>query len=145
MDIYIGFKDADGEPSDALPNQRELMQTREKHVLAAGSLGWGKTDWLMVQLIVEATSFPNNVILLGRKTLGSLKKSTLVSLFDIIDPKLIKRHDRQGQTIEFLNNSKIFYMQLDESREAMQKVKSMNIGAVFVDQIEEITENVLPV
>ena len=142
MDIYIGFKNADGEPSDALPNQKELIECRDKHVLAAGSLGWGKTDWLMVQLILEAVSFPNNVILLGRKTLSSLKKSTLVSLFDIIDPKLIKRHDRQGQTIEFLNDSKVFYMQLDESREAMQKVKSMNIGAVFVDQIEEITENV---
>ena len=72
MDIYIGFKNADGEPSDALPKQKELIQCREKHVLAAGSLGWGKTDWLMVQLILEAVSFPNNVILLGRKNLSSL-------------------------------------------------------------------------
>tara|TARA_R100001594_G_scaffold55761_2_gene89409 strand:- start:1695 stop:3086 length:1392 start_codon:yes stop_codon:yes gene_type:complete len=142
MDIYIGFKDADGNPSQALESQKMLMDSREKHVLAAGSLGWGKTDWLMIQAMVEAMSFKNNVVLLGRKTLGALKKSTLVSFFDLVDPKLIKRHDKQEQSITFLNNSKIFYMQLDESREAMQKVKSMNLGAVMVDQIEEITENV---
>ena len=65
MDLYIGFKDADGEPSEALESQKILMQSREKHVLAAGSLGWGKTDWLMIQAMVEAMSFKNNVILLG--------------------------------------------------------------------------------
>ena len=41
MDIYIGFKDADGNPSVALDSQKILMECREKHVLAAGSLGWG--------------------------------------------------------------------------------------------------------
>lgn len=142
MDIYVGFRGAEGEQSKALIKQKELLDSTEKHVLAAGSLGWGKTDWLMVQLIIEAISFERNIILLGRKTLGALKKSTLVSFFDIVDPRLIKRHDRSEQSIEFLNGSKVFYMQLDESREAMQKVKSMNIGAVFVDQIEEISDNV---
>jgi len=142
MEIYIGYKDADGEPSAALQSQRRLMETTDKHVLAAGSLGWGKTDWLVVQAITEAVSFKNNVILLGRKTLSALKKSTLVSFFDLVDPKLITRHDRAEQSITFINGSKIFYMQLDESREAMQKVKSMNLGSVMIDQIEEVTENV---
>ena len=142
MDIYIGYRDADGNPSPALLSQRRLMETTEKHILAAGSLGWGKTDWLIVQAITEAISFKNNVILLGRKTLSALKKSTLVSFFDLVDPKLITRHDRAEQSITFLNGSKIFYMQLDESREAMQKVKSMNLGSVMVDQIEEISDNV---
>ena len=128
MEIYIGYKDADGEPSAALQSQRRLMETTDKHVLAAGSLGWGKTDWLVVQAITEAVSFKNNVILLGRKTLSALKKSTLVSFFDLVDPKLITRHDRAEQSITFINGSKIFYMQIDESREAMQKVKSMNLG-----------------
>ena len=142
MDIYLGFKDADGKPSAALSSQEKLMKTSSKHILAAGSLGWGKTDWLVLQAVIEALSFKRNVVVLGRKTLSALKKSTLVSFFDLIDPRLIKRHDRQEQSITFLNDSKIFYMQLDESREAMQKVKSMNIGSVCVDQIEEITENV---
>jgi PBSX family phage terminase large subunit len=140
-DIYIGFRNADSDPSPALPAQETLLKSRQKHVLAAGSLGWGKTDWLVVQVIIEAMSFKNNLIVLGRKTLAALKKSTLISLFDIIDHRLILKHDKQDQCITFINNSKVFYMQLDESREAVQKVKSMNIGAVFVDQIEEISEN----
>jgi PBSX family phage terminase large subunit len=142
MDCYVGFRNGDGEPSDALLSQRRLLDSNEKHVLAAGSLGWGKTDWLIVQATIEALSFPKNVILMGRKTLGALKKSTLVSFFDLVDPKIVTRHDKAEQSITFLNGSKIFYMQLDESREAMQKVKSMNLGAVMIDQIEEITENV---
>ena len=142
MDVYLGFKDADGKPSDALISQKTLFDTTEKHILAAGSLGWGKTDWLVLQAAIECMSFPRNVVILGRKTLMALKKSTLVSFFDLIDPAIIKRHDRSEQSITFLNDSKLFYMQLDESREAMQKVKSMNIGAVMVDQIEEISENV---
>ena len=64
MDIYIGFKNADGGPSEALESQKVLLNSTEKHVLAAGSLGWGKTDWLMIQAMIEAVSFKNNIILL---------------------------------------------------------------------------------
>ena len=74
-DIYIGFRNADSEPSPALPAQETLLNCRQKHVLAAGSLGWGKTDWLVVQVIIEAMSFKNNLIVMGRKTLAALKKS----------------------------------------------------------------------
>lgn len=140
-EIYIGFKNPDDAPSPALPLQQKLLQGKHKHTLAAGSLGWGKTDWLMVQLIIEAMTFKNNVIVLGRKTLAALKKSTIISFFDIVDHRLIRKHDKQDQCVTFINGSRLFYMQLDESREAVQKVKSMNIGAVFVDQIEEISEN----
>ena len=84
MDIYLGFKNADGDPSAALPSQEKLMKTTAKHILAAGSLGWGKTDWLVLQAVIEALSFKRNVVVLGRKTLPALKKSTLVSFFDLI-------------------------------------------------------------
>ena len=57
MDIYLGFKNADGDPSAALPSQEKLMKTTAKHILAAGSLGWGKTDWLVLQAVIEALSF----------------------------------------------------------------------------------------
>ena len=38
----LGFKDANGEPSDALISQKQLFDTKETHLLAAGSLGGGK-------------------------------------------------------------------------------------------------------
>ena len=61
MDVYLGFKDANGDPSDALISQKQLFDTKEKHILAAGSLGWGKTDWLVLQATIECMTFPNNV------------------------------------------------------------------------------------
>lgn len=143
-DAQITFHTPEGVPTKPLPKQDDAIQAflTHKHTLMAGSLGWGKTDCMAVIIAAEAMKYPNNLILTGRKNLGSFRRSTLTNILDILPPEVIKRHNRQEGFIELVNKTMIYYMQLDASREAIKQIKSMNIGLAAVDQIEEISEEV---
>lgn len=141
MDIYIGFRDEEGNPSQPLPHQMDY-QTHigyARHVLLAGSLGTGKTEAMCVEAILQSSYYKNNLGLMGRKVLDAFKKSTLVQLLDIAGG-FVRRHGAQDHVIEFLNGSKIVYMALDDSRDAIQRIKSMNLGWFAFDQLEEVPE-----
>lgn len=144
--IYIGYMTDDNVPTQPLPKQ-VLLHTRfkdNKHSLGDGSFGWGKTDAMVLRCIDEAMKYPGNVCLLGRKFLSSFLTSTLDSLLAHLPDELILRHNKQEHEIELIPpyRSKILYMQLDASREALKKINSMNLGFFGVDQIEEIEEEV---
>ncbi len=143
-EIRIGFKDADGNPTQPLPKQLEgiLKFNENKHTVTAGSLGWGKTDWLVAIGAAEALEYPRNEILIGRKHLGSFNRSTRTSFDNMIPSEMIKRENKQLGVIELLNGTKFHYVPLDGSKEAMKKIQGMNLGLALIDQIEEISEEV---
>lgn len=147
VDAYIGFRDSDGNPSDPLPCQRQAIGLRreKKHILLAGSFGTGKTEWLCEEAVSDAVQFPGNEILMGRKKLDWFRTSTLPILLDAIPPALLLRHDKQNHIIEIKTSakpSKIYYRQLDSSRDALNQIKSMNLGLFAPDQVEELDEEV---
>lgn len=141
---YIGFKTEEGIPSKPLPKQKHLLEffSRKDQTLADGSFGWGKTDALVYAAIFDSIKYPGNLSLLGRKYIDSFNKTTLDSLLTMLPMEIIKRHNKQEHEIELFNGSKIVYMQLDSSREAIQKINSMNLGFFGVDQLEDIDEEV---
>lgn len=143
-DFNIGFKTHTGAPSPALPKQQDALNLfgAKKHTLAAGGLGTGKTDALAFVIAHEAMRYPGNLILTGRNDVGSFITSTLTNILDMIPPVLIKRHNQQRHVLELINNSKIVYPPLDESQDAIKKVKSMNLGLVAIDQLEQVSEGV---
>jgi len=143
QNVYIGFHGFDEVPTPPLSIQVEAFDkfANFKHTLLEGSLGWGKTDCMSAIIINEALRYPRNVILTGRKFIDSYQKSALTNLLDMLPPELIVRHNKTEHVVELHNKSKIVYMQLDASREAIKKVKSMNLGLFAPDQLEEITED----
>lgn len=145
--VYIGFKDIDGNPSAPLPIQQDATNLRGKktHILNAGSFGTGKTEWLCQEMVCDAVEYPGNEILTGRRKLSWFESSTLPILLDAIPQELLLRHDRQRHDIHIQTSGKpsiIRYRQLDDSRDAQNQIKSMNLGGFMPDQVEEITENV---
>lgn len=140
--IYIGFTDSDGEPSLPLFKQDKFQQWIGACTdnLYAGSLGVGKTEVQCVEAVMQSYHYPKNFGLMGRKVLDAFKKSTLVQLLDV-GGDFIKRHRPQDHEIEFLNGSKIVYMALDDSRDAIRRIKSMNLGFFSFDQLEEVPED----
>jgi|TARA_Y100000310_G_scaffold302350_1_gene339584 phage terminase large subunit len=140
---YIGFKDADGNPSPPLPKQVEAfnMLSKCKHFMFAGSFGTGKTEFLVQAAINDALKYPGNEILMGRKRLDWFESSTLPILLNALPPELIIRHDKQKHNIYLKTGGKqsvIYYRQLDASREAINQIKSMNLGLFAPDQVEEL-------
>ena len=71
-----------------------------------------------------------------------LKSTTLKELIDLLPEQLIKSHNKSDRVLTLYNNSSLYYMPLDDAREAVEKIKSLNLGFVAVDQLEEISEDV---
>ena len=120
------------------PSQLKFVTSSKKCILMSGSYGCGKSKALCYALIKQA-SIPGNDVLLLRKTLTSLRRSTLISLIGGGDPVLPKnsyRINKQEQCISLNGGGNIYYMGLDEAT----KIRSMNLGAIAIDEAIEISE-----
>lgn len=142
MDIVVSYKDAEGNITEPLAHQEEyhLFTGWTKHHLMAGSLGTGKTEAMCIEAVQQCATYDNNIGLMGRKVLDAFKKSTLIQLLDIAGD-FVKKHKSQDREIHFKNGSMIVYMALDDSRDSIQRIKSMNLGFFAFDQLEEVSED----
>lgn len=122
-----------------LPTQEKFHKSNAKYRLLAGGFATGKTTSICIELIKDI-AISDNYILLGRKDLQELKSTTLKELFDIIPPEAIVNHNKQDRVIKCVNGTEIYYTNLDASREAVEKIKSLNLGSCYIDQLEEIDE-----
>lgn len=126
---------------DPLPTQERFHKSLAKYRLLAGGFATGKTTALCLELIKDI-AIDDNYILLGRKDLQELKSTTLKELLDIIPEEAIANHNKQDRVIRFVNGTEIYYTNLDASREAVEKIKSLNLGSCYIDQLEEIDNTV---
>lgn len=131
------------------PKQKEFVNAKERYVCVSGGFASGKTTAFIIKLILLAAFFPKNRILLGRKARMDVEQATLPDFFDIC-PKELYEYKVGPGIIRFRNGSEILLMGLDalqggtsaDHKKAEQKIKSLNLGAVFIDQLEEIEERV---
>lgn len=120
--------------------------------LNAGGFGSGKSLALYVKLILLCKCFPGNRVLLGRKTLSDIDRAVLPELFDLLHPSWYEHRVKDG-LINFNNGSQIILFGLDamqsggvaDIKKAQQKLKSLNLGAYFIDQLEEVEYAVIEV
>lgn len=128
---------------------RFICDLKSDHCLNNGGYGSGKSLALYVKLYLFVKCFPGNRILLGRKTLADIDRVVLPDLFDII-PQGEYTHRVKDAVINFNNGSQIILFGLDalqsgdlgDIKKAQQKIKSLNLGAFFIDQLEEIEYDV---
>ena len=112
-----------------------------KYTLIASQFGSGKTDWMVMEALIQSWTFPGNEGVFGRKDMPRLK-ATIGVTFDRLCPEhWIKKRDRQANMVELINGSKIWFMGLDNSKEASEKIKGRNLGWFALDQQEEIAED----
>ena len=131
------------------PKQKQFIDAKNKYCLFYGGFGSGKTLAMLIKLILSALCFPHNRILLGRQYLADITRALLPDLFEILPANLYKYRVKDG-IIEFFNGSEIILMGLDSMqsgnemsiKKAEQKIKSLNLGAFFIDQLEEIDKAV---
>lgn len=143
IDVRFGYPINQANPEGKpLKTQDRFHHSTVKYRLLAGGFGSGKTTTLCLEVIKESFKYKNNYVLLGRKDLPELKSTTLKELLDLLPEQLITDHNKQERIIKLINGSEIYYMNLDDAREAVEKIKSLNLGSVAIDQLEEIDENV---
>jgi len=123
----------------------DLDGSNHKYMLFSGGRGCGKSLALCVKMYLMCKGFRGIRILLGRKNISDIEKTTLQDLFKLIPPGEFEYRIKDG-LLNFKNGSQIILMGLDamqsgnigDMKKAEQKTKSMNIGAYFIDQLEEI-------
>jgi len=121
-----------------LPGQKKFVLSRKKQVFYSGGFGSGKSQALCYAMLRQIT-VPNNQVLLIRKTLTSLKKSTLVNLIGANNPVLPQGsyvYNKGEGTIQVNNGALIYTCGLEDP----MRIRSMNLGAIYVDELTEFTE-----
>ncbi len=128
------------------PTQKAFLNDlKVRYCLNAGGYGSGKSLALYVKIILFALCFPENRILLGRKNLSDIDRVVLPDLFDLMDG-IAYHHRVKDCVINFQNESQIVLFGLDalqsgelsDIKKAQQRLKSLNLGAYFIDQLEEV-------
>lgn len=127
------------------PKQVELINSKESEALICGGYRSGKTVAMIAKMWLLAMWFPNNRILLGRKTLSDIETATMPAIEDVF-PAGSYKYSPGKHMIEFPNGSQILLYGLDTSvsgddtKKAAQKIKGLDLGAVFIDQLEEVSK-----
>lgn len=120
-----------------LPWQSKGHSSRINNQCAAGGLGSGKSAYAIRELQACALANPKGVYLIGRATLPSLRDSTYRSFFEHTEPELIKSHNKANLVVTLVNGAEFLFRPLDD----MEKFKSMQISGFFIDEANEITED----
>ncbi len=128
-------------PYTPTPRQTLAHIAPERFILYGGAVGGGKSAWLCNEGIQLSLDYPGNVGYLARHELASFKKTTLLTLEEFLIEKIVKHRNKSEQEIILVNGSKIMYGGLGDDKNAIERLKSMNLGWFGIDQAEETTES----
>lgn len=130
--------------------QIEFVNNKDKELLICGGFRSGKTIALAIKLYLMAMMFPNNRLLLGRKTKSDIESATLPALWDVFPPGTYEYKVGPG-IIQFPNGSQILLYGLDmmvsgdDTKKSAQKIKGLDLGGVFIDQLEEVESKMVEI
>jgi len=122
-----------------LPKQYDFIHSTKREVLFSGGYGSSKTTSGCYAAFRQAV-IPNNLVVIVRKTLTSLKRSTLLTLVGGTNPVLPRgsyNYIKSEGIIKINNGGAIYILGLDDET----RIRSMNVGCIFVDEMTELTES----
>lgn len=123
------------------PLQAEFLARQEKELLFSGAFGASKTRSGCFKLI-EHAQIPGNMVGVFRKTLTALKPTTLYTLLKepipgpVLEPGSY-HHNKTDHIIELYGGGTIIYGGFEDE----EKIKSLNLGAAFIDEATELDEH----
>ena len=123
-----------------LPQQLEFINSTQKEVLQSSGWGGAKSTALCFAILKEACT-PNAQILLCRKTYTSLRRTTLQTLLfgsNPIIPLGSYNYNKVNQTITLNGINSVIYL---SGLDSMEKIRSMNLSFIAVDEASELEES----
>lgn len=127
---------------ELLPKQHGFLFCDAKEKMYDGAFGAGKSRVLAYNAVMAARH-PGNLVGLFRKTLTSLKYTTLKVLLERdgglppVLPLGSYKHNKTEHRISIHGGGEIIYMGFDDPL----RIASLNLGSAFVDEAREIEED----
>lgn len=125
--------------------QQEFVNDKTPELLISGGYRSGKTVGLIIKMYLLSMFFPNNRILLGRKSRSDIDSTLIPAIRDVFPPGTYQYKVGPG-IIDFPNGSQILLFGLDTSvggddtKKATQKIRGLDLGGAFIDQLEEVDQ-----
>lgn len=122
-------------------HQTLFLRAPEQYVGLFGGVGNGKTFVAGCKCLDLVTQFSDNLVLIGRQTYPELRDSTremFLSIVRMMYPKEAYQFNNSENSITFWNRSRVIFRHLDEPANLL----SMNLGGFYIDQAEEVDEEV---
>ncbi len=125
-----------------LPKQKAfsyavLEYPKCKFAWYCGGFGSGKSyvgAQIANRLVAQA---PYGRGLIARQTQVDLKATTMKTFWEVTDPRSIAKHNKSESLITFKNGHEVYYWGLDD----IEKLKSLEIGWFWIDEVNEINDN----
>jgi phage terminase large subunit len=123
----------------AIPQQQEFLKSKATFLLYSGAFGSGKSSTICAAAIRDAAEFPQNRVLICRKRMTDLRKTTMKVFFDLFPfpNPAIKRYHKSESTLYLVNGSEIYFGGLDTNT----KWASAQLGSIIMDEATDFTEN----
>ena len=87
--------------------------------------------------------FKGNRLVLVRKELSVLRRTTLVTFFSICPKEIIKSFNQTSLEVTFINDSKLLFLDANIAKDPMlQKIKGLEIGWFGIDEANEVSVEV---
>lgn len=119
--------------------QKQVIGDSSRYLLIEGSAGSGKTIFAAYQTVLYALKHPKARILVCRQTMPSLKETSWHEIKKILMDSEIEFHENRTEGwITLFNDCKILFRSLDDE----QKIRSLSVDYIYVEQAEEIKEAV---
>ena len=119
--------------------QYELIDDKTRFLLITGSAGSGKTIFCCFKTIMYAVNHPNARVGVFRSTLPALRETAWLEIRTLLMNLNIDFEENKSNAIITLSNgATISFTPLDDDR----KIRSLNLDFVFVEQCEEVSEEI---
>lgn len=119
------------------PAQRRFMESTAREVLYSGAFGAGKSRVGCEKGLFLSLKYPGNFGAILRKTLTSLRYTTMQTWFRYTCPaSYIEGWNQLTNICKLKNGSQVVFLGLDD----YQKIGSLELGWAFIDEAIELTE-----
>lgn len=136
-DHLIGSKHSRWNEGEYTPKQIEAFYDFESSfILLSGSYRSGKTEILARSAIRHCLVFPNAKVGIFRAFLASLKKSTLLTILELIHPTWLADWSNTDLVARFINGSTISFIGADTP----DKLGSIELSMACIDEASEVSE-----
>lgn len=125
------------------PKQIEAHKCRAKYLLFGGAMSGGKSWFLCAEAIKQAMKYNGNRLVIVRKELSVLRRTTLVTFFSICPREIIKNFNQTSLEITFINDSVLIFIDGNQAKDPLlQKIKGLEIGWFGIDESNEVSVEV---